>query len=50
MKTLAPLVFLHLAGDDEKTLPDRLTVDTLPDKFTLTLTAAALTAYGGLVV
>lgn len=49
MNTSASLVSLHLAGEEENPLPDALTLDTLPGKFTLTRTDAALTAYGGLV-
>lgn len=45
MNTSTSLVCLHLAGEGEKDL----TLDTLPGKFTLTRTDAALTAYGGLV-
>ena len=49
MNAPTSLVSLHLAGEEEKDLPDALTLDTLPGKFTLTRTDAALTAYGGLV-
>ena len=49
MNAFASLVSLHLAGEEQKARPDDLTLDTLPGKFTLTRTDAALTAYGGLV-
>jgi len=49
MNTFASLVSLHLSGEAQKPLPDDLTLDTLPGKFTLTRTDAALTAYGGMV-
>ncbi|GDY24046.1 hypothetical protein LBMAG56_53930 [Verrucomicrobiota bacterium] len=49
MNAFASLVSLHLAGEEQKALPDDLTLDTLPSKVTLTRTDAALTAYGGLV-
>lgn len=49
MNASTSLVSLHLAGEAENVLPDALTLDTLPGKFTLTRTDAALTAYGGLV-
>lgn len=49
MSLSASLVSLHLAGEEQIPAPDDLTLDTLPGKFTLTRTDAALTAYGGLV-
>lgn len=49
MSLSASLVSLHLAGEEQIPCPDDLTLDTLPGKFTLTRTDAALTAYGGLV-
>ncbi len=49
MNTSTSLVSLHLAGEGQNAQPDGLTLDTLPGKFTLTRTDAALTAYGGLV-
>jgi hypothetical protein len=49
MNTVTSLVSLHLAGEEQNTQPDDLPLDTLPGKFTLTRTDAALTAYGGLV-
>ncbi len=49
MNTSTSLVSLHLAGEDQNARPDDLILDTLPGKFTLTRTDAALTAYGGLV-
>ena len=49
MSPSASLVSLHLAGEEQIPCPDDLTLDTLPGKFTLTRTDAALTAYGGLV-
>lgn len=47
MNTSTSLVSIHLSGEEENAIPDALTLDTLPGKFTRT--AAALTAYGGLV-
>ena len=49
MSSSASLVSLHLAGEEQSPSRDDLTLDTLPGKFTLTRTDAALTAYGGLV-
>ena len=49
MNTSTSLVSLHLAGEGQNGPSDDLTLDTLPGKFTLTRTDAALTAYGGLV-
>lgn len=49
MNASTSLVSLHLAGEGQNTPPDGITLDTLPGKFTLTRTDAALTAYGGLV-
>lgn len=49
MSAFTSLVSLHLSGEGEKAPADELTLDTLPGKFTLTRTDAALTAYGGLV-
>jgi Transposase DDE domain group 1 len=49
MNSFASLVSIHLSGEAQNPLPDDLTLDTLPGKFTLTRTDAALTAYGGLV-
>jgi hypothetical protein len=49
MNTFASLVSVHLSGEAQNPLPDDLTLDTLPGRFTLTRTDAALTAYGGLV-
>ncbi len=49
MNAFSSLVSLHLSGEEQNTPPDALTLDTLPGKFTLTRTDAALTAYGGLV-
>lgn len=49
MNASTSLVSLHLAGEGQDALPDDLTLDTLPGKFTLTRTDASLTAYGGLV-
>jgi hypothetical protein len=49
MNTFTSLVSLHLSGEEQNAQPDGLTLDTLPGKFTLTRTDAALTAYGGLV-
>jgi hypothetical protein len=49
MNAFTSLVSLHLAGEEQNAQPDDLTLDTLPGKFTLTRTDAALTAYGGLV-
>ena len=49
MNAFTSLVSLHLSGEEQNALPDDLTLDTLPGKFTLTRTDAALTAYGGLV-
>jgi Transposase DDE domain group 1 len=49
MNAFSSLVSLHLTGEDQNTPSDDLTLDTLPGKFTLTRTEAALTAYGGLV-
>ena len=45
MSNCAALISLHLTGEGET----EITLDTLPGKFTLTRTDAALTAYGGLV-
>jgi hypothetical protein len=44
MNPSASLVALHLAGEGQ----DAITLDTLPGKFTITRTDAALTPYGGL--
>lgn len=49
MNASTSLVSLHLAGEGQTPAADELTLDTLPGKFTLTRTDAALTAYGGLV-
>jgi hypothetical protein len=49
MNPSTSLVSLHLAGEEPSAQLDGLTLDTLPGKFTLTRTDAALTAYGGLV-
>ena len=49
MNASTSLVSLHLAGEGQNGPSDDLTLDTLPGKFTLTRTDAALTAYGGLV-
>ena len=49
MNAFTTLVSLHLSGEEQNGPPDSLTLDTLPGKFTLTRTDAALTAYGGLV-
>jgi hypothetical protein len=45
MNTYGTLVSVHLAGEEK----DDLTLDTLPGRFTITRTDAALTGYGGLV-
>ncbi len=47
MNASTSLVSLHLAGEAENVIPDALTLDTLPGKFTRT--DDALTAHGGLV-
>lgn len=44
MNTTTALVSLHLAGEER----DGISLDTLPGKFTITRTDAALTPYGGL--
>jgi hypothetical protein len=49
MNASTSLVALHLAGESQNDSGSDLTLDTLPGKFTLTRTDAALTAYGGLV-
>ncbi|MCU0772704.1 MAG: hypothetical protein MUE94_13190 [Verrucomicrobia bacterium] len=49
MNAFTSLVSLHPAGEEQSTQPDALPLDTLPGKFTLTRTDAALTTYGELV-
>jgi hypothetical protein len=49
MSNYSSMVSLHLRGEAQNPLLDDVTLDTLPGKFTLTRTDAALTAYGGLV-
>ena len=49
MNASSSLVSLHLAGEGQNDAGHAVTLDTLPGKFTLTRTDAALTAYGGLV-